>query len=69
MAKHWIVEGTRTRPSEKRGERVRCVVESQELSTRDEARLFGAGQLRGMGYVVTDVQVVEQLSGAVVSDA
>lgn len=53
---YWVVEGTRTHGPEK-GSPVRCVVEAVGLETEEEARLFGAGQLRGMGFAVKDVRV------------
>lgn len=41
------------------------MVESDDVSTKAEARLYGAGQLRGMGYAVRDVRVVAQIKGTV----
>lgn len=52
----WIVEGMRTYGPH-RGKPIRCVIESDEPLTPDQAFWFGAGQLRGMGFAVKDLRV------------
>lgn len=51
MPKHWKVTGAQAN-----GERIVAVCETHDLKNQHDALLFGAGQLRGMGFAVTDAR-------------